>query len=100
LGGGDLSPTFVLGEEDADGNHADAQRERHHGVARLMTAKHNLAMFTAMRRASSRVSIFAADRWPGSSSKIDIGERLLVGVADDVAVLAELGVRVIDGPGR
>jgi hypothetical protein len=32
-------PTFFLGEEDADGNHADAERERHYGVARPMTAK-------------------------------------------------------------
>ena len=32
-------PTFFLGEEDADGHHADAERERHYGVARLMTAK-------------------------------------------------------------
>ena len=32
-------PTFLLGEEDADGHHADAERERHDGVARLMTAK-------------------------------------------------------------
>jgi hypothetical protein len=32
--------------------------------------------------------------------EIDVGERVAVGVADDEAGLAELGVRVIDGPGR
>jgi hypothetical protein len=42
----------------------------------------------------------AAERRPGSSSKIDVGECVAVGVADDVAVLAELHVGVIDRPGR
>ncbi len=32
--------------------------------------------------------------------EIDVGERVPVGVADDEAVLAELHVQVIDGPGR
>ena len=32
-------PTRFLGEEDADGHHADAERERRCGVPRLMTAK-------------------------------------------------------------
>src|SRR5690349_25167224 len=32
--------------------------------------------------------------------EIDVGEGVTVGVADDVAVLAELLVRVIDRPGR
>jgi hypothetical protein len=32
--------------------------------------------------------------------EIDVGERVAVAVADDVAVLAELGARVIDRPGR
>jgi hypothetical protein len=36
------------------------------------------AIFVAMRRASSRVSRLAAVRRPGSSSKIDVGQRLPV----------------------
>ena len=31
--------------------------------------------------------------------EIDVRQRVAVGVADDVAVLAELGIRVIDRPG-
>jgi hypothetical protein len=57
-------------------------------------------MLTAMRRASSRVTIFAAESPAGFVLEIDVGERVAVAVADDVAVLAELGVRVIDRPGR
>src|SRR5262249_20257576 len=32
--------------------------------------------------------------------KVDIGERVAVRVADDVAVLAEFQVGIVDGPGR
>ncbi len=51
-------------------------------------------MFTAMRHASSRVSSLA-DASPRVLLVVDVGERLPVGVADDVAGLGFLG-----GPGR
>jgi hypothetical protein len=45
--------------------------------------------------ASSRVSRYAAERRPGCSFEVDVGERLPVGVADD-----EAGVGFLDGPGQ
>jgi len=45
----------------------------------------SLAMFGAMRRASSLVSSFAADRRAGSSSEMDISERLALAVSHDEA---------------
>jgi hypothetical protein len=47
----------------------------------------SLAMFAAMRRASSRVSRVAADP-PRLVLEIDVGERVTVCVAHDLAVLA------------
>jgi hypothetical protein len=44
-----------------------------------------LAIFAAMRRASSLESSFAADLRPGSFSKIDVGKLLPVVVAHDKA---------------
>jgi hypothetical protein len=37
FGFGPSVPTFLLGEDDAHGYHAEAERERHDGVACLMT---------------------------------------------------------------
>ena len=45
----------------------------------------SLAMFTAIRNASSRVSCFALDSPPGLVLVIDIRQRLLVVVAHDKA---------------
>jgi hypothetical protein len=61
----------------------------------LRVSSGNFAMFAAMRQASSRVNSLAADRRPGSSSKLDVCERLPVGVTDYKA-----RVRFLDGPGR
>ena len=55
----------------------------------------SFAMFTAIRRASSLVSSFAAARRPGSSSEIDVGQRLPAVVADDKG-----GFEFVDLPGR
>ena len=41
-----------------------------------LSSSGSLAMLAAMRRASSRVSRCAAERRPGSYSKIDVSERL------------------------
>jgi hypothetical protein len=66
------------------------------GVKAYAAGSGSLAMLTAIRRASSRVSSLAAERRPGSSSiEIDVGERLPVGVADD-----ETGVCLFGDPGR
>jgi hypothetical protein len=53
------------------------------------------AAFTAILLASSRSNNFAADRRPGSSSKIAISELLAVGVAHD-----EASRLFLDGPRR
>jgi hypothetical protein len=55
-------------------------------------------MLAAMRRASSRVSSLAAARRPGP--EIDVGERLPFAIAHDEALLLQLGVGILDGPGR
>jgi hypothetical protein len=54
-------------------------------------------MFTAIRRASSRIIRCAAERRPRLVLEIHISQRMPVRVADDAA---ELGGRVIDRPGR
>jgi hypothetical protein len=59
----------------------------------------SLAMFVAMRRASSRVRSLAAARHPGSSSKLEIGERLAVPSRSSEALQIQLGVGVIDDQG-
>jgi hypothetical protein len=56
----------------------------------------SLAKFAAMQRASSRVSSLAAERRPGSSSKIEIRKRLCGAVAHDEAGV----VRLIERPPR
>src|SRR5215472_5710647 len=48
-------------------------------------------MFAAILRASSLVSSLAAERRPGSFSKIDVSELLSVSVAHDVVVRLRLG---------
>jgi hypothetical protein len=50
-----------------------------------------LAILTATRLASSLESNFAADLRPGSSSKLNIRERLSVVIADDKAGVEFLG---------
>jgi hypothetical protein len=52
-------------------------------------------MLAAIRRASSRVISLVAARRPGSSSKIDIGERLTGLILHD-----ETGFAFLDGPRR
>jgi hypothetical protein len=52
-------------------------------------------MLAAMRRASSRVSSFAADRPAGLILEIDVGERLA-----GVILHNEAGVSFLDGPRR
>ena len=42
----------------------------------LRSISGSLAMFAAMRHASSRVRSLAAARRPGSSFEVDVGERL------------------------
>jgi hypothetical protein len=59
----------------------------------------SLAMFVAMRRASSRVRSLAAARHPGSSSKLEIGERLAVPSLSSEALQIQLGVGVLDDQG-
>ncbi len=56
-------------------------------------------MFVAMRRASSRVRSLAAARHPGSSSKLEIGERLAVPSLSSEALQIQLGVGVLDDQG-
>jgi hypothetical protein len=58
-------------------------------------------MLAAMRRASSRVSKWAAGCAPPRLVlEIDVGESVPVGVTDDEAILAQLHIRVIDRPWR
>jgi len=62
-----------------------------------------LATLAAIRRASPRLVAGHQMRRrspAGLILEIDIGKRVAVGVADDETVLAELHVRVIDGPRR
>jgi len=47
----------------------------------LESSSGSFAMFAAIRRASSLLSILAADRRPGSFLEIEITERLTVGIA-------------------
>jgi hypothetical protein len=99
---------FFLTAEALRAAWGPARTVQHRGRFRPVDARRDavrsssgsLAMLTAMRRASSRVTIFAAESPAGFVLEIDVGERVAVAVADDVAVLAELGVRVIDRPGR
>ena len=61
----------------------------------------SLAIFAAIRRASSRVINLVRRSPAGFIFEVDIGERVPVGVADDVAPLpGELRVRLFDRPGR
>jgi hypothetical protein len=55
----------------------------------------SLAMFAAIRRASSLLSNLAAERRPGSLSIIDVAQRLTVCVVHDETVRHYFG-----GPGR
>jgi hypothetical protein len=57
-------------------------------------------MLAASRRASSRVIWCAAERRPRLLLEIDVGERLPIGIADDEASPIQLGVGLVDGPGR
>ena len=57
-------------------------------------------MLTAICRASSRVISLVAGSPAGLLLEIDVGERVAVGVADDVAVLDELFVGSSTDQGR
>jgi hypothetical protein len=58
-------------------------------------ADDSLAIFAAIRRASSLLSSLAAERRPGSSSKINVGKLVPVVIAHDKA-----RVQLLDGPRR
>jgi hypothetical protein len=59
-----------------------------HHVQAFYNSSGSLAIFTAIRRASSLLSNLAAERRPGSLS---VAQRLTVGVAHDETVRRNLG---------
>jgi len=100
------SPKFLLADHAGAGchfDHAAIVAAIPLGLKAKLASAHQLRQLGDIHRNPPRLIARHEVRRqapPGFVLEMDVGERVVVGIADNVAILAEPGVRVIDRPGR
>jgi len=100
------SPKFLLADHAGAGchfDHAAIVAAISLGLKAKLASAHQLRQLGDIHRNPPRLIARHEVRRqapPGFVLEMDVGERVVVGIADNVAILAEPGVRVIDRPGR